>query len=98
MRRSPLGEPSATVGYLTVAGVDLTDSEARGEMIMDPNEALKRIREHYRAIQCGAFDLHDEAVLLADMVEDLDQWLTRGGFKPAAWSPSSDLVDTAARA
>lgn len=55
---------------------------------MDPDAALKRIREilsddgwHHGA--------HREALgfELTDLVTGLDQWLTTGGFPPAAWDP-----------
>jgi hypothetical protein len=56
---------------------------------MDPDEVLKRIREacaeldselassdHVSAASAGA---------LVSAVQDLDEWLSRGGFLPIAW-------------
>lgn len=44
---------------------------------MDPNEALKQMRQ---AISDGR---DTEAAAYA---EDLDEWLSKGGFLPAQWS------------
>jgi hypothetical protein len=58
---------------------------------MDPNAALAEIRELIKFISNPAvqrtaeghrYDAHD----LAEKVNDLDVWLTGGGFKPDAWS------------
>lgn len=55
---------------------------------MDPNEALKQARE---ALQTWDNSLdrdeaRDAAEQLARTFEALDQWLSRGGFLPNAWS------------
>lgn len=42
---------------------------------MDPNEALKRLRK-YASDTGGEF---------AETFEALDEWLSKGGFLPAAW-------------
>lgn len=47
---------------------------------MDPNEALKRIRELIN-------DGDSADVLLVEAFEALDNWLSRGGFLPSAWVP-----------
>jgi hypothetical protein len=55
---------------------------------MDPDEALRRIRaaivharaEEYRGANYGA---HVEELM--ELVSALDEWLTRGGFKPKDW-------------
>lgn len=59
---------------------------------MDPNATLDRIRVAVEAIRTNNFDTDAHsvraiayAVELADAVADLDGWLTRGGFVPAAW-------------
>ena len=59
---------------------------------MDPNAALLNIRAKISELGDSMADMScecDQASLaseLADLVDGLDQWLTRGGFKPAAWS------------
>lgn len=55
---------------------------------MDPDQTLANNRAiivdlQRNPITAGeVFDLADE---LAEMGEDLDKWLTKGGFAPAAW-------------
>jgi hypothetical protein len=49
---------------------------------MDPTATLKRIREICE--QGNAIDLAE----LIDLVEALDQWMTRGGFLPTQWQTS----------
>lgn len=55
---------------------------------MDPNETLNRIRQqadavlHPRGLQVDRAEL---AAMLARNVEELDQWLSQGGFMPEAW-------------
>lgn len=54
---------------------------------MDPNEALRLIREAIKRMQAAshADDYTDAASDLADAVQALDEWLTRGGFLPEEW-------------
>jgi hypothetical protein len=56
---------------------------------MDPNACLAEIRRLYAAI--NEADEHDsdtlaDAARLAELVEALDAWITKGGFLPRAWS------------
>lgn len=44
---------------------------------MDPNETLVQLRAAIESGEC------DEVISL---FLDLDQWLTRGGFKPNYWA------------
>jgi len=57
---------------------------------MDPNEMLKRIREKVSSIiaseACSDVDLNGVAMDLAVLVNELDDWLSFGGFPPEAWS------------
>jgi len=62
---------------------------------MDPNETLTKIRE--LATKIGQFDfdhpeqLYGTAADLAEHVEALDEWLSKGGFPPDAWGrPETD--------
>lgn len=50
---------------------------------MDPNEALRRVREHITHILNDDGDC--DVTELAEAFDALDGWLTRGGFLPAAW-------------
>lgn len=51
---------------------------------MDPNEALRQIRELITELQAVDFD--DERIpALTNAVSDLDSWLSAGGYLPDAW-------------
>ena len=57
---------------------------------MDPDEALKRIRAAITEIRIRDTEgrtekVRDVAVEMAAKVEALDEWLSKGGFKPVAW-------------
>jgi hypothetical protein len=51
---------------------------------MDPNAALARIQELVREILDNEL-ASDEAVELAEAVDDLDEWIGSGGFIPTEW-------------
>lgn len=55
---------------------------------MDPDEVLTRVRDAIAALADGGGI--EEAAELIDAFNDLDDWLSRGGFLPSAWSESSD--------
>ena len=57
---------------------------------MDPNQALKDIRAMVAYLtgpnanpDSEAFA--EQATALANTIEGLDEWLSRGGFKPSDW-------------
>lgn len=60
---------------------------------MDPNTALQRIREltaainqqHWTALSRDPGGTVTMAAELAELVEGLDEWLSRGGYPPTAW-------------
>ena len=61
---------------------------------MDPNETLKGMRliaEHFLSDQPGyqgtpdGEPTMDDARELAELVQAIDGWLSRGGFLPDAW-------------
>jgi hypothetical protein len=54
---------------------------------MDPDKALERLLDTARFILGGeAGDMFEEcAEELAQQVLDLDEWLRKAGFLPAAW-------------
>lgn len=56
---------------------------------MDPDEALAKLREalqlYYRRYRDKGTGL-EEADQMADGIEALDDWLSRGGFLPEDWS------------
>jgi hypothetical protein len=60
---------------------------------MDPNAALERLREliaiNVRA-ETDSFksELADD---ICEVLEGLDQWLSRGGFLPKAWNRCSAI-------
>ena len=49
---------------------------------MDPNACLKAIRELIAEVSTGS---EIDAERLAELVDALDTWISRGGFLPAAW-------------
>lgn len=60
---------------------------------MDPNAILQDIRSAYAAlltlIDSDRLDAHDTTEITADLArgtQDLDAWLCRGGYAPAAWA------------
>ena len=60
---------------------------------MDPNETLRMIREVVAWEQnrtgdetYGADDFADMLGEVTELIADLDEWLTRGGFLPADWN------------
>lgn len=53
---------------------------------MDPNEALRVVREAARRL-LDEYDA-EAAYELAERFVALDEWLTRGGFLPAVWWPT----------
>lgn len=69
---------------------------------MDPDTNLKEQREIAREIQAIWDDCNEDGTLtvsqmvvisekagrLAELVEALDGWISRGGFLPAAWNRS----------
>ena len=58
---------------------------------MDPNITLERMRILTAAVLKGYEDKgsngvdQDDAADLAEYVKSLDEWLSKGGFKPDAW-------------
>ena len=55
---------------------------------MDPNQALIDLRELVEEILVGgsaAFTWKDLAESLAEAVESMDEWISRGGFLPEDW-------------
>jgi len=51
---------------------------------MDPDATLKMIRELAAEVACRAVD--PDAVELAELVQSLDEWISRGGFLPKEWA------------
>lgn len=54
---------------------------------MDPDALLTEIRACYTKLNASIdpdrIELGDE---LGDMIADLDEWITKGGFLPKAWN------------
>jgi hypothetical protein len=56
---------------------------------MDPNEALKQLREKAAYALDGNWavgDMNAVAIDLAEQFQALDEWLRSGGFLPGAWA------------
>jgi hypothetical protein len=52
---------------------------------MDPDTTLKGIRAYIRAANENGLTL-DEKFELIELIEALDEWLSKGGFLPSAWA------------
>jgi hypothetical protein len=58
---------------------------------MDPDQTLRELRALVARILCdadvaeGSVNL-DDAVTLAERFQNLDQWISRGGFLPDQWA------------
>lgn len=65
---------------------------------MDPNEALRRIRTAMRDVQAasigrgGPHGIGYYARALSDQFQELDVWLSNGGFPPEEWREGPDAV------
>lgn len=55
---------------------------------MDPNATLKRIREFIESVTDGETPDPHEWYDFIDLVEGLDDWMSRGAFMPEDWSKS----------
>jgi hypothetical protein len=58
---------------------------------MDPTETLKRIRGLVSSLtelrmDASCDDVAEDGEELASAVNDLDEWLSRGGFLPRQWT------------
>ncbi len=63
---------------------------------MDPDQALKEIREVIdRVKKWPDDDLALQLDKIMEMVEALDRWLSRGGFLPHAWNNARNLISYA---
>ncbi len=51
---------------------------------MDPNANLAEQRRIRNAIRIGQYTRND-VDRLAELIEALDEWISRGGFLPEAW-------------
>lgn len=64
---------------------------------MDPNANLKAQREIVKKLLDGNTEqslfIH-YAVQLAELVQALDQWMSRGGFLPEAWARGRNILPT----
>lgn len=55
---------------------------------MDPNEALSEIRRILQAYASEGEEFVD-CDRFFDLVQGLDEWISKGGFLPEAWQPIS---------
>ncbi len=57
---------------------------------MDPNTTLVRILELTSKIsQAADLSIAFDAIELAELIQNLDSWLSSGGFLPTRWERSS---------
>jgi hypothetical protein len=52
---------------------------------MDPTEALRRMLAMATHVLAREADNSTEAIELAEITQDLNDWLARGGFYPEQW-------------
>lgn len=61
---------------------------------MDPNAALAELvdiaRQHQAELDDESRNRHADTGQMADLVLALHEWLTGGGFLPAAWNAGRD--------
>lgn len=66
---------------------------------MDPNAALKDLRDAVTGFYLSADSNDDGGPIdggeIAEKFEALDEWLSKGGFAPAAWGGPTGTVDPA---
>jgi hypothetical protein len=68
-----------------------------GEPLMDPNAALEAMRDAFASLGrrlVGDPDHVDDLLTIAEHAQALDEWLSAGGFLPAAWA-AADVRTTA---
>lgn len=54
---------------------------------MDPDAALAQIRELIVKHQTSSEEIStSDAAELVELVDSLDEWMTKGGFLPTEWS------------
>jgi hypothetical protein len=53
---------------------------------MDPNATLEKIRQLTQELYTDDCDAMFVGQQIADAFQDLDAWLSKGGFLPTAWS------------
>lgn len=61
---------------------------------MDPNATLARIRERAQeilSIRAAGDEALAAADELAEHVQAMDEWLSKGGFLPQAWAENCDF-------
>jgi hypothetical protein len=60
---------------------------------MDPNAALTQIREivaSWHTDESG--DAIETGSTLVELIQGLDEWLSKGGFTPEAWSAETETL------
>lgn len=60
---------------------------------MDPDSTLASIRELIQAAKTDDAVYHEEAWYFFDLVEQLDEWIQRGGMLPTNWLPAFRIGD-----
>lgn len=60
---------------------------------MDPNATLIEIEKRASWILNDRYTAgQDDAIELAELFTSLNEWLTKGGFKPRQWEPAVTAV------
>src|SRR2546423_155552 len=64
----------------------------KGSKLMDPNTTLENMRAAVASLNSrlgGDPDYVDDLIDIAEHAQVLDDWISRGGFLPTAWSPTA---------
>lgn len=59
---------------------------------MDPNAALVELEKQATWVLNDPIAFSDDAYQLAEQFMALNEWLTKGGFKPKQWEPAVTAV------
>lgn len=59
---------------------------------MDPDVMLEQIRDRVSDLLSDNI-YSGPAMRLAEQVEELDEWITQGGFLPAAWKQAQQQLE-----
>ena len=53
--------------------------------LAEQRRIIARMNQHSMTVSCACTKCVDDGARLAELVQALDEWLTRGGFLPPSW-------------
>lgn len=57
---------------------------------MDPDAALEEVRRIVARADAEGTDIVEDYNRLIDLIDGLDQWISRGGFMPKVWGTQGE--------